>query len=97
MGLDGSQRQTFLHIASPGNRIHGDHDPVGGEFPTNFWLAGDIVKDEYKVTIDRYSSAGVYAINMGFYRGSNRMKVSPRPAHDGQNRVTIGRIKVEAF
>ncbi|MFU8806689.1 MAG: hypothetical protein ACNA8W_22970, partial [Bradymonadaceae bacterium] len=92
-----TQQRIFLHVDYPGNRLHGDHDPVGGEFPTNFWSVGDIVKDEFTLTVDRYSSVGVYNINMGFFRGSNRMKIEPRPAHDGQNRVRVGQIKVEAF
>src|SRR5690554_3671690 len=92
-----TQQRIFLHVDYPGNRLHDDHDPAAGEFPTNFWLVGDIVKDEHKMSIDRYSSAGVYSINMNFFRGSNRMKVEPRPAHDGQNRVTVGRIKIIAF
>ncbi|MBA2662752.1 MAG: glycosyltransferase family 39 protein [Bradymonadaceae bacterium] len=94
--VPGSQK-IFMHIDFPGNRINGDHDPVNGEFPTNHWLPGDIVKDEFSVAIERYSSVGVYSMNFGFFRGANRMSVEPRSAHDGQNRIMMGRIRVEAF
>ncbi len=94
--VSGDQK-IFVHVDFPGNRILADHDPVGGEFPTSHWLAGDIIKDEYDIPIERYSSIGKYSLNFGFYRGDNRMKVEPRAAHDGQNRVTIGHIEVVAF
>ncbi len=94
--VSGDQK-LFIHVDFPGNRILADHDPVGGEFPTSQWLPGDIVKDEYDIPIERYSSVGKYSLNFGFFRGDNRMKVEPRTAHDGQNRVTIGHIEVVAF
>jgi hypothetical protein len=91
------QQKIFMHVDRPGSRIHGDHDPVAGDFPTNYWLPGDIVKDEYELNIDSYSSPGVYTIWLGFYRGSNRMKVTPKQAQDGDNRVMVGKIKVEGM
>lgn len=90
-------QKIFVHVDFPGNRILADHDPVGGEFPTTQWLPGDIVKDEYDIPIDRYSSVGKYSLNFGFFRNNDRMKVEPRAAHDGQNRVTIGHIEIVAF
>jgi len=90
-------QQIFMHVDYPGSRIHGDHYPVGGEFPTSDWLEGDIVKDVYELTIDPYSSTGVYTIYFGFYRGGSRMKVSPGSAHDGENRVPMGKIRVSGF
>jgi len=89
-----SSEKIFLHVDYPGTRINGDHYPNEGEFPTNYWLPGDVVKDVQKLEIDPYSPAGVYTLNMGFFLGSRRMKVEPREAHDGRNRITIGRIKV---
>jgi hypothetical protein len=90
-------QQIFLHVDYPGSRIHGDHYPVGGEFPTSDWLEGDIVKDVYQLKIDPYSSAGLYTMYFGFYRGGSRMKVSPDSAHDGENRIPMGKIRVTGF
>lgn len=91
------QQKIFMHVDYPGSRIHGDHEPASGDFPTNYWLPGDIVKDEYELNIDSYSSPGIYTIWMGFYRGSRRMQVQPKQAHDGDNRVLVGKIKVEGM
>ncbi|WP_158542457.1 ArnT family glycosyltransferase [Lujinxingia litoralis] len=92
-----SDQEIFVHIDTPGNRIGADHDPVGGHYPTNRWLEGDIVSDRHSLTIDRYSTPGTYTIWMGFYRGEKRMQVTPRKGQDGQNRVKVATIEIEAF
>lgn len=89
-----SSQKVFLHVDYPGNRINGDHYPNQGEFPTNYWMPGDIVKDVHPLEIDSYSTPGVYTLNMGLFLGSRRMKVEPRTAHGGRNRITIGKIRV---
>lgn len=88
-------KKIFLHIDTQGNRLHGDHDPVGGEFPTNSWSPGDIIKDTHTIEVEPYSTKGVYTIFMGLYQGNDRMKVQPRKAHDGVNRIPVGKIRVE--
>lgn len=90
-------QRIFMHIDFPGNRIHGDHEPVGGNYPTNHWTTGDIVKNVHRVEIDRFSAPGVYTIWAGFYRGDDRMSVRPPSAHDGENRVEVTKIEVVAF
>lgn len=89
-----SSQKIFLHVDYPGNRINGDHVPNGGEFPTNYWMPGDIVKDVHPLEIDSYSTPGIYGLHMGFFLGSRRMQVQPKEAHDGRNRITIGKIRV---
>lgn len=89
-----SSQKIFMHVDRSGSRLHGDHDPVNGEFPTNFWLPGDIIKDEYSLSIDSYASPGVYTIWLGFYNGSKRMKVTPAQASDKDNRVRVGQFIV---
>lgn len=94
--VPGNQK-IFLHVDTPGNRINGDHFPNDGAFPTNQWLPGDIVRSRQHLTIENYSTPGVYNLNFGFFVGSTRMKVTPRKAHDGQNRVTVGKIRVTSL
>lgn len=92
-----TNQKIFLHVDYPGSRIHGDHKPVGGDFPTGDWLPGDVVKDVHELEVDAYSSTGTYTMYFGFYRTGNRMKVQPNSAHDGQNRVPMGKIRVTGF
>lgn len=90
-----SSQKIFMHVDRPGSRLHGDHDPVNGEFPTNQWLPGDIIKDEYSLHIDSYARPGVYTIWLGFYSGKRRMKVTPKQASDDDNRVRVGQFIVK--
>lgn len=90
-------QEIFMHVDRAGSRLHGDHDPVHGEFPTNYWLPGDIVKDEYSLHIDSYSTPGVYTIWLGFFHSKKRMKVTPKQATDGDNRVRVGQFVVNGM
>jgi 4-amino-4-deoxy-L-arabinose transferase-like glycosyltransferase len=92
-----SSQKIFLHVDYPGTRINGDHIPNNGEFPTNHWLPGDYVTDTQWVDVENGSSAGTYTLYMGFFLGSKRMKVTPRAAHDGSDRIKLGTIQVTSF
>ncbi len=87
-------KKIFVHIDTRGNRLHGDHDPVAGAFPTNYWLPGDVIKDTHKINVGSYSALGTYTIHMGLFQGSARMKVLP-PKSLRDNRLPIGKIKVQ--
>ncbi len=87
-------QQLFVHVDTSGNRLHGDHYPVNGDFPTNTWLPGDIVKDTHTIPVESYTKAGTYSLNFGFYMGKKRMKIEPQGAHRKDNRIKIGEIRV---
>lgn len=89
-----TSQEIFMHIDLSGNRLHGDHDPVDGLYPTNHWGVGDVIKDVHEVEIERFSAPGEYTIWTGFYRGDSRMSVTPEEAHDGQDRVDVATIEV---
>ena len=88
-----ANQQFFVHIDTQGNRLHGDHYPLDGDFPTNTWLPGDIVKDIHTIPVESYSKVGQYSLNFGFYTGSKRMSVEPGKAHR-DNRIKIGEVRV---
>ncbi len=92
-----TDQEIFLHVDYPGSRIHGDHEPVSGDYPTSDWVPGDIVKDVHRLEIEPYSSTGTYTMYFGFYRSGRRMQVDPDSAHDGENRVPMGEIEVSGF
>lgn len=92
-----TSQKIFLHVDYPGTRINGDHVPVDGALPTNQWLPGDYIVDTQWLDIEPGSPSGEYKMYMGFFLGSRRMKVTPASAHDGDNRIELGTIKVETF
>jgi 4-amino-4-deoxy-L-arabinose transferase-like glycosyltransferase len=85
--------KVFAHIDAPGQRIHGDHDPVEGLFPTSDWTVGDLVRDDHTVVVKRTISPSRFTFYTGLYRGSTRMKITKGPK-DKENRARLGYIQV---
>jgi len=86
--------KVFIHFDQPASRFHGDHEPLGGKYPTEYWLPGDYITDRHEVEIPIITTpSGTYTIYMGFWLGSTRLKVIEGP-NDGVNRVRIGTIRV---
>lgn len=86
--------KIFLHLDNPGGRVLGDHTPLDGKLPTNYWSPGRYVTDRYEVDIPLMTtSAGVYTVYMGFFLGERRLKVLSGP-NDGADRVNLGTIHI---
>ncbi|MGC6416580.1 MAG: glycosyltransferase family 39 protein [Bradymonadia bacterium] len=85
--------KIFVHIDAPGQRIHGDHDPVAGLFPTRNWKQGDLIQDIHEINIKRTITPARFTFYAGLYRGSTRMKIKSG-AKDKQNRARLGTIQV---
>jgi hypothetical protein len=86
--------KLFIHFDQPASRFHGDHDPLGGKFPTQYWLPGDYIVDPHEVEIPIITTpSGVYTIFAGFWLGEGRLKVVDGP-NDGANRVQLGTFRV---
>lgn len=86
--------KVFVHIDAAGQRIHGDHEPVEGLFPSRDWRKGDLIDDAHRVTVKRTISAGKFTFYAGLYRGSTRMEVKSGPK-DRENRARLGTITVK--
>ena len=89
----GASYKVFLHFDGPGARINGDHVPVDGRFPTQFWSAGTYVTDEY-VLKEHSEMSGIFQLYFGLFSGDHRMKVK-EGASDGENRVKLGAVRVK--
>lgn len=89
--------RIFLHFDGMGTRWNGDHIPLAGKFPTNFWSPGTYVTDEHRSAISRVSQpAGYYQVFTGFWPGGEgaRLKISAG-AHESDQRVRLGVIRVK--
>lgn len=86
--------KVFVHMDAPGQRIHGDHDPVAGLLPTTNWRAGDVIVDEYTVNVDRTKSPANFTFYTGLFRGDKRLKVKAGP-QDGKNRAKLGIVRLK--
>ena len=87
--------KLFIHFDQPANRFHGDHEPLDGKYPTQYWLPGDYIVDPHEVEIPFITTpAGPYQIFAGFWLGESRLKVVEGP-NDGVNRVPLGDLRVK--
>ena len=95
LGSMPSQYKIFIHFDQPASRFHGDHKPLGGKFPTEYWMAGDYILDPHDVEIPFITTpSGLYTMYVGFWLGSQRLKLTDPKHHDGVNRVPLGKLRV---
>lgn len=85
--------KVFVHIDAPGQRIHADHDPVEGMFPTDNWKPGDLIRDDHRVVVKRTQGRGRHTFYVGLFRGSKRMPIT-QGDKDRENRARIGKVRV---
>jgi hypothetical protein len=84
--------RIFVHLDasdSSGQRIHAEHDPAQGRYPTDAWRPGDLVADTFSFVPGRTP----LLLYLGFYtQGENRLRLdSPgRGRDDGNNRLLAG-------
>ena len=82
----------FVHLddaGGSGERIHAEHDPAGGRFPTDAWKAGDLIADSFTFVAGR----NPLMLYLGFYsQGENRLPLNSvgRGRDDGNNRLLAG-------
>jgi uncharacterized membrane protein len=65
----GAAYTTFVHALAPGPKVVAQKDspPLGGRFPTTFWLPGDELADEYTMVLPGDLARGQYEIEIGLY------------------------------
>jgi hypothetical protein len=86
----------FVHLddgSGTGERIHAEHDPVGGRFPTDAWKPGDFIADSF------WFVPGTHPLLLfvGFYsQGENRLPLTTpgRGRDDGNNRLLAGVLPI---
>ncbi len=91
----GGNYKVFMHFDGGGSRFNGDHTPVGGRYPTQNWVPGSFIIDEYTVTPDRAQQpTATFQVYAGLFQGDKRLKVT-KGDHDGENRIKLGRMIVK--
>jgi hypothetical protein len=85
----------FVHVDGIGvsNRMHGDHCPCEGRYPTSYWQPGEIIADTAYVAT-RGQPRADYNLWTGLYIDKRRMKISAADADrkDSENRAKIARM-----
>ena len=60
---------VFTHLLDEAGQMRGQQDnpPLRGAYPTTLWAPGEVVVDEYDLTIQADAPPGVYVIEVGMY------------------------------
>ena len=65
----GESYTVFTHLLAPDGSLTGQRDnpPAGGTYPTNLWLAGEVVADVYEIPIRADAAPGAHRLAVGMY------------------------------
>jgi hypothetical protein len=88
---------VFTHLVAADGRIvaQQDNQPAEGRYPTSIWDAGEIVVDQYHLTVAPDAAGGAYHLEVGMYLLSTleRLKVASGDK-EGQDRIELGSVFV---
>ena len=88
--------KVFVHVLDPGGEhvvAQRDAQPQDGKAPTPSWVVGEVVDDEYVITLPASLPGGEYPIEVGVYdaRSGERLKLA-----NGDNRLVLAtRLRVQ--
>jgi hypothetical protein len=99
-GIPAGDYTAFVHLMDDGGSLvaQDDHPPLDGEYPTSSWMAGDVVHDVYRLTLDEDQPPCLCTLQVGLYDPAANVRV---PAFDGLGRrfegdaVVAGGVTVE--
>lgn len=68
---------VFVHIIDAQGKLlaQSDTQPRRGAYPTSLWDVGEIIPDEYSLTLPKDLAAGDYSIIVGWYEYSNLVRL----------------------
>jgi hypothetical protein len=70
-----------------------DAEPLDGRAPTTGWVTGEVIEDEYMITLPSTMAPGDYPVELGVYdpRSGERLRLA-----DGANRLVLSqRLRIE--
>jgi 4-amino-4-deoxy-L-arabinose transferase-like glycosyltransferase len=70
--------QVLVHLLTADGEIaaQGDGPPAEGTYPTSWWEAGEVVKDQHTVSVPARAMSGPYRLATGLYELSSGVRLS---------------------
>jgi hypothetical protein len=83
--------RVFIHgdaLEGSYRRLHADHWPAEGRYPTGVWRVGDLVRDVFELPIPRSYGPPRLGLYSGLYRGDDRLRLNQKGSRpsDRENR-----------
>ena len=89
---------VFTHLLDANERTWGQMDsiPLRSEAPTTSWVSGEVIADEYDITVDAGAPPGDYAIEIGMYDASTgqRLTIFTDRGREGGDRLLLGEVTI---
>jgi 4-amino-4-deoxy-L-arabinose transferase-like glycosyltransferase len=90
---------VFTHLLDAGDQIQAqmDSEPQGGSLPTDRWEPGQIVPDNYALTVAAGATPGPHVLEVGMYRLGTLERLPVRDPDTGAvlgDRVMLGSVEV---
>jgi hypothetical protein len=65
----GESYSVFTYLAAPDGALSGQQDnlPLGGTYPTNLRLSGEVVVDTYEIAVAADAGPGAHRLEVGMY------------------------------
>lgn len=88
--------KVFGHIDASNQRIHADHQPVEGLYPTRDWKVGDLIQDVHPFKVKSSISSDIFKVYVGLYQGKTRLELKGGEAKliSKDDRALLGRVRV---
>ncbi len=95
-----TERYTvFTHLLDAGEQVQAqmDSEPQGGALPTDSWTAGQVIQDNYALTVATGATPGRHTLEVGMYLLDTLERLPVRVPDTGEplgDRVLLGTIEV---
>ncbi|MFO0562238.1 MAG: sulfatase [Polyangiales bacterium] len=86
--------ELFVHLIGAQQSRNFQHDVIEGTFPIPRWRPGQRLRDRFTARVPSDFPQGEYSLFIGFYKGDERMPITPPERADESRRVMLGRITV---
>ncbi|MEA3308480.1 MAG: glycosyltransferase family 39 protein [Chloroflexota bacterium] len=90
------QRYTvFTHLLDAGGVLQAqlDNEPQGGSLPTDSWATGELIRDNYALTLPPDAPPGAYTLRVGMYHWQTGARLPVPTAADDQ--LTLQTVAVQ--
>lgn len=87
--------KVFVHLNGPKKSgfLNADHIPMAGRYPATQWKAGEIIRDEHKVTLPGGYKESKVMVYTGLWKGKLRLKIKKGP-QDEESRILAATLPV---